>query len=641
MSKPEASNDHRLRGYGVPALVLAYDTLAGAAAMYTAIALRYLFEPGRVPPGDVEWIASGLFAGVCMVVFWGFGVHRAMWRYTAVSDVGRLLQAVLLAHLIFLPIFFLTNRLDDFPRSSLVLSIPIYSLFLLLPRLAAAAWRSGDLKSLFRMERRNGPLAVLVGNAEKIAEVLRDQYRRDGGPVFRFRAIIETSGTLAGRAVLGVPVIGGPDALETAVRLAASRARSPVRIVLADPDPGADLVNHCARIAGRTGAHISRARQGQGASAFTQIEAADLLSRTPRDLAHTGAAALLAGKRVLVTGAGGTIGGELVRQAARCGPDELILLDSAESHLYDIDMELRAMKSAPEWTPVLGDVRSAAGLKGLFARYRPQIVLHAAALKHVPLMETNACEAVDTNVFGTMAITEAAIDSGVETLVLISTDKAVDPVSVMGASKRCAEIYIGARASESPKTRLSAVRFGNVLASTGSVVPLFEAQIEAGGPVTVTHPEMTRYFMTVQEAASLVLEAGAQSASGKTSQGALFVLDMGEPIPIARLARQLIRLRGKEPGRDIGLDYIGLRPGEKLHEALTHGFETVSPSPTPGVNQVSGPSVTMVALEPLLARLRRAVDSRDEQQARAALDAIVALGLPEGVVSMGGRLSAS
>ncbi|TGY89092.1 polysaccharide biosynthesis protein [Marinicauda algicola] len=638
---PQPSNDRPSHRRSVsPLLVLGYDILAGAASMYASITLRYLLHPAGEPPGAVEWMATGLFTAVCIVIFPILGVNRALWRYTAINDVVRVIQAVLLAHLVFLPIFFIITRLADFPRSSLIISIPLMAAALIVPRIASAAWRSGDLKSLFRTESRDAPFAVLIGEGERIAEVLREQYRRAGGPVFRFRAVIESSGEMAGRALLGVPVIGGPQDLERAVRLARGRGEGPVRIVLADPDPEADLVNLCARVAGRTGASLTRARRGQGASAFTQVEAADLLSRPPRRLARGGARRLLAGKRILVTGAGGTIGGELVRQAARCAPAELILLDAAESHLYEIDMEMRRLEAAPHWSPVLCDIRDEAALRDVFERHRPEVVLHAAALKHVPLMEVNASEAARTNVFGTIAVIEQAIEAGAEAFVLISTDKAVDPTSVMGATKRVAEIFVGARAAEAGSTRLSAVRFGNVLASTGSVVPLFERQIESGGPVTVTHPETTRYFMTVNEAASLVLEAGAQCASGASAQGSLFVLDMGEPVPIARLARQLIRLRGKEPGRDIALEYTGLRPGEKLHESLTYGFERLDASPTEGVLSVTGRSVPLEVLAGQLEALRLAAHARDDAAVRAALESIVALGLPDGVATLGGRLSA-
>lgn len=636
-----ASNDRaRLTaGLATPWLVLVFDTLAGGAAMYASISLRYLLEPGRTPPGPIEWYASIIFAGVCAAVFWSLRAHRAIWRYTAVNDVVRVLQGVLLAHLIFLPIFFLSTRLDDFPRSSLLISVPVMAAAQILPRLFVAAWTSGDLRSLVRFERRDQPPAVLVGNTQRVAEVLREQYRRTGGPVFRFRAVIDTGGDTAGRALQGVPVLGGTDQLERAVTLAKGSAAS-VRIVIADPEADPALVNLCAKVAGKTGASLTRARRGEGAAAFTQVEAADLLSRPPRSLARAGAQALVAGKRVLVTGAGGTIGGELVRHVIKSEPAELILVDCAESHLYEIDMELRAEPRDFPWQSLLVDVRNKASMRHVFETTRPQIVLHAAALKHVPLSESNPFEAARTNVIGTQTLTEAAINAKAEALVLISTDKAVDPLSVMGASKRCAEIYIASRAAQNPETRLCAVRFGNVLASNGSVVPLFERQIERGGPVTVTHEKMTRYFMTVEEAASLVLDAAAQCANGLAPQGSLFVLDMGDPVPIARLARQLIRLRGKEPGRDIEIKFIGMRPGEKMHEDLAHAFETLEPSPTAGVLRASGPITDMALLNKSLEALSEAADSRDRTVLLKALDDIVAMGLPEGVMSLAGRLSA-
>lgn len=626
----------------IPISVLGYDVIASALAMFLSVAIRYEFEVTSSPPGSVEWVATGLFAAVCLPVFWILGLHRGLWRHTAINDIGRVFRAVIVAHLIFLPIFFVITRLDDFPRSSLFISIPLVMMILLMPRYCVAAWRSGDVRALFRIDNRSAPVAVLVGEEARVVQVLRDHQRRERGAVFRFRAIVETSGTVHGRALLGVPIVGSLDVLENTVRQASNGSQDNVRIVLADTDPSSDLVNYCARVAGRTGARLTRARTGEGASAFTQVEAADLLSRPPRNLAGTGARLLLSGKRVLVTGAGGTIGSELVRQASQYGPSHLILVDSSESNLYEIDMYLQSADIADlTWSSILADVRNSNAMDTVFTSENPEVVLHSAALKHVPLMESNAVEAVRTNVFGTISLVEAAIRHGSESLVMISTDKAVDATSIMGATKRCAEIYMTARAESVESTKLSCVRFGNVLASTGSVVPLFERQIEAGGPVTVTHPETTRYFMTLQEAASLVLEAGAQSAAGRSEQGTLFVLDMGDPIPIARLARQLIRLRGKEPERDIPVQFVGLRPGEKLHEALTHGFETLAPSTTGGVMTVSGHIADMGIVQAEMEQLREATETRDPKLVRAALDRMVSLGEPERIASFRERLSAA
>ncbi|WP_019960503.1 UDP-N-acetylglucosamine 4,6-dehydratase family protein [Woodsholea maritima] len=620
--------------------VYGYDLLAGFAAMFISIVLRYEFEEIGTPPGTVEWSAAGLFMLVCAAIFPLYGLHKSMWRYTTLSDAMRVLQAACVSHLVFLPIFFLTNRLDDFPRSSLLISGVLLSVLLLVPRLVVYAWRSGDLFNLIRLDNNALQGAVLVGTEESLTEVLRDQRRRPGGPRFRFKALIELSGQYEGRSLMGLPVAGDLSNLETTIQRLSTNETKPLRIVLADNHPDRDLIAECARIAGRCRASLSRARTGDGVAAFTQVEAADLLSRTPRSICHEGARALVQGKRVLVTGAGGAIGGELTRQIARHNPERLILLDAAESHLYEIDMELRRWEAAPYWTPILGDVRDKARLEQVFRDEKPDVVLHAAALKHVPLMEQNSAEAVLTNVGGTMNVIEAAQKHNCQNFVLISTDKAVDPSSVMGATKRVAELYLGAIAARVDSPQLCAVRFGNVLASTGSVVPLFEKQIEAGGPVTVTHPEITRYFMTIQEAASLVLEAGGASARDQIEDGALYLLDMGEPVSIARLARQLIRLRGMEPGKDIAIKVTGLRPGEKLHETLTHAFETVSATKTEGVLRVQGHQPDLEDLEDVIEALLNAAQRRDEGQIRALLDRCLDLGRPQGVISTQPRLSA-
>jgi FlaA1/EpsC-like NDP-sugar epimerase len=624
---------------GAPPLILAYDTLAAVTAMFLAIVLRYRFSQYATPPGLVEYVAPALFGLTCAVLFIVMGVNRPLWRHSSLKDAVRVVQAVALAHLIFLVVLFAFTRLEDFPRTSLVMSGPLLCLFMLAPRAFAASLRSGDLRAVFRNENPAAPIAVLVGDRDRLADVLASEMRKPNGPAFRFRALIETGGGAGGRALQGVPLEGGLDRLEDTVRsLKRGGGGAAIRIVLADRPPSARLVDEAARICGRTGAALTRARRGEGVAAFTAVEAADLLARPPRALSHSRARALISGKRVLVTGAGGTIGAELVRQAASLDPDRLTLLDSAESHLYEIDRYLSQLDAAPDWRPVLGDIRDRAGMDILFAEERPDVILHAAALKHVPLMEHNAPETALTNVAGTWNIVEAAGQAGVGAVVLISTDKAVDPSSVMGATKRVAELVMMDAERRWPDTAFSSVRFGNVLASAGSVVPLFEAQIEAGGPVTVTDPETTRYFMTVEEAAGLVLEAGAQARRGEAA-GALFQLDMGEPVRIAQLARQLIRLRGLAPDEDIAIEYTGLRRGEKLHEELLHAFETSIATDTPGVLQVQAPDLALEGFGQALEVLLDAARRRDAPAVRAQLQAMMPLGWPDGVSAMAPRLS--
>jgi FlaA1/EpsC-like NDP-sugar epimerase len=347
------------------------------------------------------------------------------------------------------------------------------------------------------------------------------------------------------------------------------------------------------------------------------VQAADLLDRPPRSLDPAGPRKLIAGKRVLVTGAGGTIGGELTRQVLAFEPERLILLDASEYNLYAIDRELVEMGAPKVWCAELGDVRDLRRLETLFDTEKPDVVLHAAALKHVPLMELNPCEAVLTNVIGAANVARAARDA-CEALVFISTDKAVNPTNVMGATKRVAEHVVQAL-TQGHAVKAAAVRFGNVLGSTGSVVPLFERQIAMGGPVTVSDPSIERYFMTVQEAASLVLQA----ASLPPGAGQVYVLDMGQPVKIDDLARQLIRLHGLEPGRDIEITYSGLRPGEKLYEEIFYGDETVSPTRVDGVMSAVEAAPSWDDLGPRIEALGAAATARDEARVLALLTELV------------------
>lgn len=344
---------------------------------------------------------------------------------------------------------------------------------------------------------------------------------------------------------------------------------------------------------------------------------ASLLARRPRTLDVARTRDLILDKRVLVTGAGGTIGGELTRRAAAQNPERLILFDASEYNLYNLDQQLTETGVRAPWTVALGDVRDRARLEQVFETHRPEVVLHAAALKHVPLMETHPCEAVLTNVGGVLHVMELARETA-EAFVFISTDKAVNPTNVMGATKRVGERVVQALA-RGASARSAIVRFGNVLGSTGSVVPLFERQIARGGPVTVTDRDMERWFMTVGEAAELVLQAATLPEGGDAS---VFVLDMGEAIRIDDLARQLIRLAGHEPDLDIKIDYTGLRPGEKLTEEIFYAAEDVQPTAVEGVLSARAETVALSELKSHLDSLLSAAAARDEKQTLACLNAL-------------------
>ena len=339
------------------------------------------------------------------------------------------------------------------------------------------------------------------------------------------------------------------------------------------------------------------------ATQIRPVQVEDVLGREPVEVDLEATAAYVRDQTVLVTGAGGSIGSELCRQIARLGPQRLVLVEQGETGLFEIERELVDERGFAAAVPVLGDCKSRTKMRQIFERYQPSVVFHAAAYKHVPLLEANPLESVRNNVIGTEVVAEAAIEFGASRFVLISTDKAVNPKTVYGHSKALCEWIVEAYgAREDVSTRFVAVRFGNVLGSSGSVIPIFRRQIAKGGPVTVTHPEMMRYFMTMPEAASLVIQAGAIGGRGD-----VFVLDMGEPVRIIDLAMQMIRLSGKEPERDIQIDIVGARPGEKLHEGLFSEGETAVPTTHPKIMRVSGPIVDAVWLHDELAELERLV----------------------------------
>jgi FlaA1/EpsC-like NDP-sugar epimerase len=343
------------------------------------------------------------------------------------------------------------------------------------------------------------------------------------------------------------------------------------------------------------------------ATQIRPVQVEDVLGREPVDVDLEASASYLRDKTVLITGAGGSIGSELCRQIARLGPQRLVLVDQGETALFEIERELVDERGFAATVPVLGDCKSRTKMRQLFERYKPAVVFHAAAYKHVPLLEANPLESVRNNVLATRVVAEAAIDFGASRFVLVSTDKAVNPKTVYGHSKALCEWIVEAYGvREDITTRFVAVRFGNVLGSSGSVIPIFRRQIAKGGPVTVTHPDMMRFFMTIPESASLVIQAGAIGGRGD-----VFVLDMGDPVRIIDLAMQMIRLSGKEPERDIQIQIVGARPGEKLHEGLFGEGETAVATSHPKITRVSGPVVDAVWLQDELAELERLVHEGD------------------------------
>ena len=596
-------------------LAYAYDVAISSGLMATVLIWRYRFEPKPLP-SDMVWRATVAFAVITAVVYPLIRLHRGLWRFTTLSDVLRIAQAVAFANLVLIPTLFITDRLTDFPRTGLLIEAPLLVLILTASRLAVRVWRRGDLAAALRFEDRSAPWAVIVGDHSAAADYL-SELRRLGGQRFRFRGVITASEPADGGLIDGVEVLGGLDRLG-AVLQASAEDGPEVRVILAELRPGRELMQLVVVAAAETGARVVR-RRGPGALA-SPVEAADLLDRPPRRLNHERAAALISGRNVMVTGAGGTIGSELTRQVLALGPASVAVVDASEYNLYAIDMALREAGAPPVWRVELADVRDRVRMEQLFRSVKPDLVLHAAALKHVPLMETHPSEAVLTNIAGARIVAELARDHA-SVFVFISTDKAVNPTNVMGATKRVAERTVRAICSGS-RTRAAIVRFGNVLGSTGSVAPLFERQIVEGGPITVTDPQMVRYFMTVQEAASLVLQAAALPAD-ESGTGGVFVLDMGDPVRIDDLARQMILLHGLRPDKDIAIAYTGLRPGEKLYEEIFYADEAVHRTDADGVfSAYERPSDWTDLVEPVEA-LITAAWARDDTETLRRLGLLV------------------
>lgn len=593
--------------------------------MLMAVRLRY-DSINRPIQMDIDH-RSAIIAGCVAIIVWAFmRQDRLIWRFTSLSDFRRLFVGVLIVMLLVPLVLFLGfERGEYFPRSAPAIFGAFFGLGIILSRLIAMAISNGDVRALYRSPSRYSHDAILVGQASNIYNYLRDSSRRDRAKGFNPIALIETSGQYAGRAIRSIPVLGNAADLATIYPKLNARWDRPLHILSLDPNPDREQTQQLIKVAAELGAPLSRTGIGPNQD-LSPFEATDLIGREPRMLDMTPVSELISGRRVLITGAGGSIGSELSKQIARLAPSHLALVDMSELNLFNLERQLGPLQpfgQAAPWRTYLGDVCHRGRMAEIFSAERPDIVLHAAALKHVPSGERNPIETLRTNVLGTHVTLDLCEVYGVSHFVLISTDKAVDPINVMGASKRVVELLTLARQTQIPNMRASAVRFGNVLASTGSVVTLFEEQIASGGPVTVTHAEMNRYFMTVQEASSLVLQAAALNAAQESHAAHIYVLEMGEPVNIAQLARNLIRLRGKVPDEDIKIQFTGLRPGEKLSERLTHNDELLSPTPVSGVARfdacIVDPTLVLRGIDNLL----RATDRRDRPQIRTALTALL------------------
>jgi O-antigen biosynthesis protein WbqV len=578
-----------------------------------------------------DYLVEGtvLFTVVCMAVFLSMRFYRALWRYASVKDLLSLAKGVTLTILIFLPLFFLLTRLGHYPRSAAIINWFVLLSLLGGPRFLYRIIKEGGLtKAAAPHDDRRIPV-LLVGAGDAAELFIRELSRTAADADYRVVGALDDQPRLLRAEIHGVRVFGGVAEVVKVVEKLRRWGQAPQRLILTERFDG-DTVRTLLDTADELGLALAQLPRltdfkssVDGRIEPRPIAIEDLLGRPQTVLDRDGMRAFVSGRRILVTGAGGTIGAELTRQIAAFGPAHLALFESSEFNLYSIDGELAAKHPDLARSALLGDVRDARRLETVFARERPELVFHAAAYKHVPMVEDNPNEGVLTNVVGTRNVADACRAQGVAAMVMISTDKAVNPSNVMGATKRIAEIYCQAlgAAQAAGGTRFITVRFGNVLGSTGSVVPLFRRQIADGGPLTVTHADMTRYFMTVREAVELVLEA---SARGGGESGGIFVLEMGEPVRILDLARQMIRLAGLRPDEDIEIAFTGLRAGERLHERLFNEFETLTATGNTGVMLARSRAVDLDALLGDLDALEQAAKARDTATTLALVRRIAA-----------------
>jgi len=549
--------------------VFLHDLVAAALAWLAAYWLRFNLD---VP----HEFAAAMFARLPLViavhaaVFWLFGLYRGLWRYASLPDLRNIVMAVGIAALAVPTLLTLLDRGELVPRSVYLITPVLLAMVMGGNRLAYRAWREGHLAGIVAKPHA---VPVLVLGAGAVAAALVKDLA--ASPQWRVVGVLDDDRGKRGAELVGVKVLGPLERVaDIAQRYRVSQA------IIAMPEATHTerkrAVDLCTRggIAVMTVPALGDIVSGKvSVSALRPIELDDLLGRDPVALDDAGLHGFLDGRTVLVTGAGGSIGSELCRQIARFAPARIVLFELSEFALYSIEQEFRDRLPHASTVAVIGDAKDEARVAEVFARYRPDVVFHAAAYKHVPLMEDdNAFQAVQNNVASTLVVARASQAHGAREFVLVSTDKAVNPVNVMGASKRLAELACQALQPAS-RTQFVVVRFGNVLGSTGSVVPRFREQIARGGPVTVTHPEIQRYFMSIPEAAQLVLQAALMGKGGE-----IYVLDMGEPVKIADLARQMIRLSGFSE-EEIGIRYTELRPGEKLYEEPLADAEQSLPTP--------------------------------------------------------------
>jgi FlaA1/EpsC-like NDP-sugar epimerase len=591
--------------------VVAHDLTMAALAWWIAKLLRYTFKPDDIV--SFQLLEFPIVLLVQGLIFRWTGLYKSVWRFASLPDLWNILRAAVVGTVAIYVSLFLYNRLDGVPRSVLLLYPILLAVLLGGPRLAYRFWKDSRTDLL---QNRTAKRVMIVG-ADRAGEVLSRDLRHDSRYVVV--GFVDDKASLRGASINGQPVLGRFDQLTEVAREAAVEM-----LLIALPAASTTEMRRVVALCDATGLPYRTVPRLEdvvaGRAQFNEIKEVaieDLLGRDSVELDWTAIRETLTARRVLVTGGGGSIGSELCRQIARLGAQSLTVVEQSEYNLYRITQELRADFPELILDGILADCGDQAAMQKAFAEAKPQVVFHAAAYKHVPMLQGQLRSAFRNNVLGTRTVADTAREAGVECFVLISTDKAVNPTSVMGACKRVAEIYcqnLNAHAN----TRFMTVRFGNVLDSAGSVVPLFRKQINDGGPVTVTHPEISRYFMTIPEACQLILQAASIGKGGE-----IFALDMGEPVKIRDLAEQMIRLAGKKPGSEIPIVYTGLRAGEKLFEELFHPLENYSATGHAKIFLAQHREVSWDLLQALLNKAAEAVIVFNEEELRRCVSGLL------------------
>ena len=614
-------------------IIFIVDLLLLSAALYTAYLIRFELQ---IPSYFIETYVQILPYALLLKTasFYFFDLYRGMWRYTSISDLINILKAVTLSSLLLAALIAFKTRFIGYSRSVFIIDWFLTIIFIAGFRLAIRMFFESytresesekarpSISAIFGKRRKNARNLLIIGAGDCAEKIFREIHHNTTLP-YRIVGFLDDNRNKIGRKIHGVPVLGRINEISAAIKkVKADEAL--IAIPSATGEQMRTIVEHCetTEIPYKTVPGYGELINGRvSVKAIRDVAYRDLLGREVVQLDEKGIAAYLEANTILVTGAGGSIGSELCRQICRFKPGKILLYERAESPLFEIEIELKRNFKDLTIVPILGDIQDSVHLNRTFEYHQPQTIFHAAAYKHVPMLEMQPWKAFENNVAGTANLLKTISHFEIDRFVFVSTDKAVRPTNVMGASKRVAEMLIQCQNHDNKsQTKFAIVRFGNVVGSIGSVVPLFRKQIEIGGPVTVTHPEVTRYFMTIPEACQLILQAGALSTE-KAAE--VFVLDMGQPIKIADMAQDLIRLSGFEPDIDIKIEYIGLRPGEKLYEELITDGEGIVATSHEKIMTLRGELCNLAQLNNKIRELSQLSMAQDTDGIKATLKEIV------------------